>query len=168
MGHSMGGLLSLMLAAQEDLDGLVIAASPMKPASPLMQYGNVIGMVRTFLNFPSEPALNAVIEAEQERRGEPIHSRIHYAQWAAQALRQLHLAIEQTQTILAQVDDPILMIYAENDTTVPISDLEILREAINSTDATERVLDTGGHLIYQDVGREDAFEAVSAWLAARV
>lgn len=168
VGHSMGGCLSLLLSSQVAVDGAVIAAAPISIPHALMAYSNLISVLRPFTYHPSEPELNAIIEAEQERRGEPITSRVHYPHWSSAAIHQLYLLIKQVNGILPQVNIPLHLVYAQQDTTVVISDMALLREKVSSTQIHTSVIDEGQHLIFQDAGREQAIEAVGDWLAAQL
>ena len=76
IGHSMGGMLSLLLAANEPVDGVVPVATPIQFKGRVLPYTRQLSGVMPFTHQPSEPELNALIEAEQKRRNEPIHSRV--------------------------------------------------------------------------------------------
>lgn len=167
IGHSMGGVLSLMLAAQEQPTGVVAAAVPVQAATPLMRYIHLVDRVRPFMHFGSDPVLDAAIEAEQQQRNERVVSRVRYDNWSVNAIRQLYLAMQQAHAVLPQVSVPLLLLYARNDTTVPLQNQEIVRQRVNSNDLSEVVLEEGDHIIFQDVAREAAFKIVSDWLAER-
>ncbi len=168
MGHSMGGLLSILLAAETpDLSGVIIAASPLLLANRLMPYSRLLAPFRAYTEHPSEPELNAEIEAEQARRGEPIHSRVHYSTWSTRAVHELYLLTGLANEHLPRVMQPLLLIYAQQDLNIPPRNIEVIRATVQSTDIEERILERGGHIIFQDVDRDIAIQAVADFIKRR-
>lgn len=168
IGHSMGGLLALLLSTQEPLDALTVAASPVITPNGIMKYAHIIDRVQPYRRFPSERTLNAVIEAEQARRGEEVYSRVHYDIWSSRAVYELYRLIDRTRAALPQVTAPLLLVYSQNDITVPYQNSEVVATEVSSDDVQRVKIERGGHIIFQDEGREQAFAAVADYIAGRV
>jgi carboxylesterase len=169
MGHSMGGLLSILLAAETpDLAGVIIAASPLLLANRLMPYSRLLAPARPYTEHPSEPELNAEIEAEQARRGEPILSRVHYSTWSTRSVHELYQLTLLANEHLSRLTQPLLLIYAQNDLTVPPKNMQVIRAAVQSTDIEEVTIERGGHIIFQDMDRDVAIRAVGEFIKKRV
>lgn len=160
IGHSMGGLLVGLLASAYPVDALVIAAAPVVPPGGLVPYSKLIDPVVPYTEHPSEPELNAVIEAEQRRRGEPIYSRVHYPRWSTRAVYEMHKLISLVPDHLAGIQAPLLLLYAAQDRTAPPEHAEKIAACVASGTIEQYVLKEGAHIIFQDVGREEAFRVV--------
>lgn len=166
-GHSMGGLLALMLAAQQPqaLGGVIVAASPIVPPAPIMRWTRWLSLVRPYSYHPSEDDLNATILAEQDARDEETVGRVHYARWSSRAVYELYLLIGETEQILPQVTAPLLLLYAEQDITAAAHNAERIAQSVSSEQVETVLIDEGAHIMFQDVGREVAFDAVAAFIA---
>ena len=169
MGHSMGGLLSILLAAEtQEVDGVIIAAAPLLLANQLMPYSRMLAPLMSYTEHPSEPELNAEIEAEQAKRGEPIISRVHYTTWSTRAVHELYQLTLLANEHLPRITQPLLLIYAVNDLTVPPKNIDLIRSDVQSTDIEDVVIQNGGHIIFQDVDKEIAIKAVGDFIQQRV
>jgi carboxylesterase len=165
LGHSMGGMLALLLAAHEAVDGIVPVATPLKLEGRILPYTRWLSRVLPFTQQPSESELNAVIEAEQARRGEPVYSRVHYSKWATRAVYEIYRLSQEMQPYLASVTVPMLLLYSQQDTTAPMSNMDIITAAVKSRSIEKYILTSGAHIIFQDVGREEAFHVVGDFIA---
>lgn len=170
IGHSMGGLLSLLLAASQNVDALVVSASPIALGEQRLtvQFAKWIDLVVPFTEHPSEPELNAQIVAEQEKRGEPITSRVHYQKWSSRAVHEFFLLEQAVQANLASVTAPILLLYAEQDTTGSPDQAQLIADGVRSSHIEHYLLKDGGHIIFQDAGRDEAFTVVGDFVARMI
>ncbi len=114
-----------------------------------------------FTEHPSEADLNAQIIAEQERRGEAITSRVHYQKWSSKAVHQFYLLEKVAQAILARVTTPLLLLYAKHDETGSPEQGEHISNAVRSSIVEMHVLKEGGHIVFQDKGRDEAFRVIA-------
>lgn len=168
VGHSMGGLLSILLASKYDVDALVVAAAPMSIPTPLMPYTRYVSWVMPFRNFPSEKKLIDLICVEQEQRDEPVIGRVNYSRWSLRAVYELYRLIRLAPTRLPSITAPTLLLYAAGDTTVPISDRDLLQHKLQAEVVQIHTLKDGNHIIFQDSGREAAFSVVADFIAQQI
>ena len=133
-----------------------------------MPYARSVSYLFPFTHHPSEPELNAKIEAEQARRAEPVYSRVHYPKWATRAVYELHLLTKVAKSILPSVTSPLLLLYAAQDTTSPPENMDIIKANVQSKVIEKHILDAGAHIIFMDEGREEAFKVVSNFIARQI
>jgi carboxylesterase len=167
MGHSMGALLSIILAANEPVDGLVVTAAPisLREKSLSLRLARYLKVFLPYTMHPSEKELNAEIEAEQVKRGEAVLSRVHYAKWSTRAVHEFGLAEKIAREHLPKISTPLLLLYAEGDETGTVSDMELIASTVRSKVLEKHVLKDGAHIIFQDAGREEAFRVVSDFVS---
>jgi carboxylesterase len=168
IGHSMGGLLAMLLTLKQPVDGLVMAASPVHVPHPLMRFTRWLSWIRPYTHHPGTEKLNAIIRAEQERRGEPAYSRVHYPRWSSRAVYELYRLIRTASDHLNQVTAPLLLLYAERDATASLDNMHHIAQQVQSDLVQTYILTQGEHIIFQDDGREEAFAAVADFIQARI
>lgn len=170
VGHSMGGLLSLLLAASHPVDVLVVAASPLSlnQRSLAVRFARWLDYVVPFTEHPSEPELNAQIVSEQEIRGEHILSRVHYARWSSRAIHEFSRLETTVQQHLGNVTAPLLLLYAAQDQLALLDDAQFIAEQVSSRRVHQYTLHKGGHIIFQDAGRDEAFSVIADFVASTI
>lgn len=161
IGHSMGGLLAALVAAAHPVDALVIAASPIDLQLRLLPYLRLLDLVMPYTYHSSELSLNLEIEAEQRRRGEKVFSRVHYPRWSTRAIHEFYQLMKMTRNNLPKIQAPLLLLYAEQDETAPVRDALAIASRVQSAVIEHYTLSQGSHIIFQDVGRDEAFVAVA-------
>jgi carboxylesterase len=164
IGHSMGALLAILLASAEKPCGAVLAAVPITPPNTLMQYAHLLNLVLPYTQHPSEPELNAAIEAEQQQRGDAIVSRVHYPRWSSRAIYELYLLMHIARETLSTLSIPLMLLGAKQDQTVKHADHHLIWDMVQSQHIEEHWLAKGAHLIFQDVGRDEAFHIVASFI----
>lgn len=90
---------------------------------------------------------------------------MHYQKWASKAVHQFYLLEKITQTILAQVTTPVLLLYAEQDKTGSVEQGEHISNIIRSSIIEKHILKEGGHIVFQDKGRNEAFHVLADFIA---
>jgi carboxylesterase len=167
MGHSMGALLSIILAAHEPVDGLVAAAAPvsLSEKSLSLRLARFLKVLLPYTSHPSERELNEQIEAEQKRRGEDVISRVHYPSWSTRAVHEFGVVERVAREQLSRVTSPLLLLYSANDMTGTVTDMELIAATVRSKVLEKHVLKDGQHIIFQDAGREEAFRVVGDFVS---
>ncbi|GHE76075.1 alpha/beta hydrolase [Amycolatopsis deserti] len=160
VGHSMGGLVSLMAAARHRVRGLVLVASV--AARPGV--GSFLSVAR---QHPGD-AIQMVVGRTLPMRPEYLYEALDRAsarRWIAEAGKEAPLA--QHQIIFhrppkAPLGDPrILCVAATADRLVPLTDV---KDTARRYGAALHQFDRIGHNMMQDDGWEIVWADVHAWL----
>ncbi|MDX1992276.1 MAG: alpha/beta fold hydrolase [bacterium] len=166
IGHSMGGLVGSLLAANAPVDGLILLAAPfsLPKTEPSLRAARWLQLVRPFLYLGDTSNLPMTIRQEQLRRGEPYRGRVRYERWATRALHELYLLMVQARRALPQITTPTLLMYSEADETVPFFNQNYAAGKIGSKQVELAVLKTSSHILPQDVERETVFEMIAEFI----
>jgi carboxylesterase len=160
VGHSMGGLLGLLLATQTDLTALAVLASPITFPARIRQT-RWLRYLRPFTDQSDKSELQYVIREEQARRGEAVIGRVRYDQWSTAALYQLYLLSVHTHAQLAAVKAPLLLLYSTADPTVPYEQARLIADGVSSSVVEQKTLFQSGHILPQDCERDLVFATVA-------
>jgi carboxylesterase len=170
IGHSMGALVALQLAADhnncgDQLDSLVLLATPLQLASPLAP-GRPLAWLRPLLGrllrrWPL-PKLYTDPQLGDNDTSYP---------WAPMvALLSLLAFIAATSQRLHQVSLPALILQSHGDPTVLDASAVTLLSGLGTPAADKRVvwLQRSGHELLQDVDRVAVIEAVVGFVGGRM
>ncbi len=170
MGLSMGGLLTLLLAASEPVDGAAVLAAPLAITSnPAMRFIHLLRHIYPYV--PTPPAqpddpLNLRITELQRTRGERITGRVSYnSQYTTAGLSELVHLQQQVIDRLGLIIAPLLLAYSEGDQTVNIADLDRILANVASRDVEVLRLVESDHILTNDVDHPRVFEAVRSFVA---
>lgn len=161
IGHSMGGLLALLLAAEVQIAGVAALAAPLRFSSRLMARANLMKYPLPYTNQPDQSSLPQIIRDEQARRGEPARGRVRYDRWSTAAVAQLFELSRRAESQLSQVTAPLLLIYSRGDVTAVVEQSDAIASGVSSPTIQRHILDHSGHILTQDVEREQVF----TWVA---
>ena len=70
----------------------------------------------------------------------------------------------QLGAALAQIDAPLLLIFARHDRVVPLDTLDYIWARVASADKQQVILEHGGHIVTEDYDKEFAFAAIDRFL----
>lgn len=165
-GLSMGGALALLTAAQVAVDGVIALAAPVLPFAGLSANRlRIIRRLRPFTDQTDRSPFAAYILAQQKQLGEPEIGRVRYGLWSTAAVEQLTRLIPQVQAGLPEIRAPVLAIYAQQDTTVLLPNLDALKAALTGAARIEtHVLERSSHILTQDIERERVFGIVGDFI----
>lgn len=164
-GLSMGGLLSILIAASQPVDGLIVMAAPIQqPDNKLMPYASWIKLVRPFLDMPDASDFPDRLKATQAAHGDAVLGRVRYDIWATQAVQELYTLIPIAAEHASNVHAPTLLLYSKGDQTVPIANQQGLAERLNSTVIIQHTYENSGHILTQDVDHQDVFQRVHTFI----
>lgn len=141
VGLSLGGLLSLALAAEEPVDGIVVVGTPLALSWPLSL---LIGVARFVRPFPPK------------RRGSDIcDSRAHrvhpgYDVMPLASVRELQRLQRRVRRQLRRVTAPILVAHGELDTTANPADAHAILAGVESLERRLLMLPRSGHVVPVD------------------
>lgn len=167
-GLSMGGLLSLRIAAAGLVDGAVVMAAPLYVENRLMPHTRWIKHVWRYKRaVPGD--LDARVREAQRQMGRDDYGRVAYDDWTSVAsIAQLHALMVDVRRHLPDVTVPLLVIYSKGDQTVPFDNMRQIVENVRSADVVQHVLERSDHVLTQDIEREAVFELVWEFVRARM
>lgn len=155
-GLSMGGLLTLHLAAHHPLDGIIVMAAPAYIADwrfrllPLAQY-----FVRWF-----KPDIESdLTDPEAE------HRLSFYSVLPVRCIASLGQLINLVRRELPQVEAPALIMQGERDGHVPADSAPIILQELGSTDKELVWWPNSGHCITVDSEREAVWARAYEFIA---
>jgi carboxylesterase len=160
-GLSMGGALSVLLAAeQKEIPALILIAPYLSmprllriAAATHWLWGGLAGEI----NARSPRSIHDPIEREKN---------IAYGSITGRELHELAAVVRRARKALANVRAPTLIIQSREDPRCPP---EVAKFAINALGSAQKKLvwtEGAGHIITVDYGRERVFSEVERWLAA--
>lgn len=167
VGHSMGALLGLQLAAAYPgiVDSLVLAA-------PALRLSSLLAPGRP-LNFVAVP-LSSVVRKwglKPVFAGEDVLSCPGQYDWApTDAILSLFELIGMTLPLLPGIRVPTLILHNRRETTVLAESAELIYNSIGTTPNQKEIiwLDRSEHQIFCDCERNLAGQAVVAFVAGRL
>lgn len=149
LGLSLGGLLALWVAAERPVRGALVLAAPLD-LGPLVSYGVPV-LCRVIESLRKVPA---IIDPEARAR------HPGYRRMPLRAVSELLVLQRELKPKLAGIRAPVRLLYSHLDRTVRPHNAELLRGALESSDARVEYLTRSGHVITCDVERE----RVAAWI----
>ena len=167
VGHSMGALLALQLAARfpETIDSLLLAAPALRLRSPLSP-GRPLNFISTPLSrIVKRWNLKPVFTSQDHLDCAGLYA------WApTDAILSLFELIRSTVPVLARVRVPLLVLQNRHETTIhPESVVMLCRLAgAGEKEKTVVLLEHSEHQIFCDGERELAMQAVLAFISQRL
>lgn len=134
IGHSMGGLLALQMAARNKVEGVVTIAAALKPSDRKVYLAWLLKYFKTFVQGSARP------RPEQEQQ-----YLLHYPYFPVASVAELQRLAAQTRAILHQVTSSALIIQTEDDQTVRPESAEIIHRSISSQHKECLWLEKGTH-----------------------
>ena len=158
IGQSLGGSLSLHLAAHVPLTAVVTMASPLIMPAHLLWLARALQFVRPYLpkgrsNIHDPEALARRVAY----RSTPVRSQV-------QALLFLRHLVDD----LPDVHAPVLAMHSHHDKTVSPSNLEAIYQRLGSQDRQMVWLGNSGHVLTEDYDREHIYDMINAFITRLV
>lgn len=144
-GLSMGGVLSLHLAAHARLDGVATLASGLRPKD---------------WRVPLVPVLKYVMAFDVKSTGEDIKDPeargnfLGYSCWPTWGVHELLKLNRHVREDLPDVRCPLLVIHARDDHVVPVEDAAIIVAETGSRSKRQVILENSWHVVTLDYERE--------------
>ena len=164
VGHSMGGLLALLLASDQPVDGVAALAAPIRFTGQA-RYSRWINLVRRYTDQSDRTGFPERLRQAQLTRGEPPTGRVRYDRWPMRAVTELVTLSDTARARLPQVCAPLLLVNSTADPTVTLSNADTIAAGVSSTDIERHTLHAGEHILPQDVERETVFALTAAFVA---
>jgi carboxylesterase len=156
-GLSMGGVLSLYLAAEHPMAAVFTMSSPMQPMLDSMdwraRYAGLLGYVVPYAaKGPPSPG------------SDPDH--VAYDRYPVRAVAQLRALLAATSAVLPRVTAPALVVHSRGDSGVPAANLDYIYEHLGSREKERLWLERSGHIVTEGPERALLFEQLLRFVRA--
>lgn len=141
VGLSMGGLLTLALAAEERVDGAVTVGTPLRLSQPLATF---MPLLRYLVPFPRKREGSNICDPAARRR-HPSYEVMPLA-----AVRQLQRLQRLVRGALGRVTAPLLVAHGAHDTTADPADSKEIFDRVGSRERQHLILENSAHVVSVD------------------
>jgi carboxylesterase len=156
MGLSMGGILSLIMAARFSVAGVVSFSAPsaLPGNDPRAKY---LPILKYFIP--------KVSKGEPDWRNlDAARDHIDYPYYPTAAIVELKKIIDVMNTELPKVTAPALFVQSHQDLGIPAESMDVLYSSVSSTDKTKFWVENSGHVVIREPEREKIFAEVKKYL----
>jgi carboxylesterase len=153
-GLSLGGLLVLYEATRRPPDGLIVMASPYRIQDVRLRF---LWLLKRLFPYAGKGPSDL-------RDPEVQREHVSYSRYPLSAVEELLRVLRAATSGLPQVRCPTLLIYSYADRTVPPDQGWMIYHRLGSADKTIHWLIRSGHVIPEDVEREEAFEQIARFI----
>ena len=155
VGHSMGGLLTLKLAVEENLSKIVTLAAP-------IFIDDGLGLENL---PPKEFCGNAcIVQPRKKLNDVPQAANEVYKKTPLISVHELVGLIDDAKNFLPKVTAPILIMHGEDDHTAQPRSARFIMDNIGSPDKKIITVPNSGHLLPLDENRDFVFDGVLNFL----
>jgi len=167
IGHSMGGLLAILMAGErsEQIDCVVLAAAALKLASPLSP-----GQPLHFL-FP------LLLQLVKKWKMQPIYADPDMCQYdtnyrwvPTDSIASLLELIKVTRQRLSDMNKPVLILQSRNDSSVSPESVEIIRQGITTPERDVKIVwfEKTEHEMFRDIERDEVIRVITDYVRERM
>ena len=167
LGHSTGGALSLLLAANRPVAGVVGMSTLTRiPPDPRMRPLRYLPLaVRLYLLRAYSRVRPLVAKGPPDWVDQQaLQSYITYPDTPLRAVSELRTLLLRVRASLDQVRAPVLLIHSKNDSYIPYQDSEYIYNSLGSREKDLLLVENSGHILPMDGERERVFEAASRFI----
>ncbi len=158
VGLSLGGLLSLALAAEEPVDALAVIATPLRLRFPIPQ---LVPWLRRALPYMRKRGSDIRDPAARARHPS-------YDVMPLQAVYQVTRLQAHVLDALPRIDAPILVAHGAHDSTANPADAQLISAGVSSERRELLLLENSAHIVPVDHDGEVLADAVSAFFSRLV
>lgn len=158
LGLSLGGALSLHLAAHRPVDGVVAMAAPLTIDEPLLPLASAIGRL-----MPTLPKSSKSDWFDPEAAGR----RVAYDRYPLLAAAQLANFLRHLRDDLADVRAPALLMHSYQDRRVLPANMPLIYDLLGSDDKRMVWIDGSNHILTDDAQREQVWRLCREFVVAR-
>jgi carboxylesterase len=158
IGLSMGGLLTILTAAECEVAGAVMMSAPYTPPDPRMRPLHAVAPLLTlFWRFnPKGPG----DWHDSQAQG----SHLEYPQISVRGAAEVYEMLLEARRALPLIRCPVLIVQSRQDASVRWQDAELIWQRVGSGDKQMLCLDNSGHVVTRDAERKRVFEATAAFV----
>ncbi len=157
LGHSMGGTLSLLLAANRDVDAIISLCAPLD-----------LGKLYHGLPIPILPSFSKFVSKWPRKKGHmKLHDEAGVKSYRASSLPgvvEMFDLMEVTREDLKKIEAPLLIVGAKYDHHVPLSNISLLEQVVKSKRVETFTATKSGHTVLFDEDKDEIFQKVVEFL----
>ena len=153
IGHSMGSLLSMYLAENCEVAGLVALSPPLVTKNKAAKFAFVL---KHFLKY--------VEWAPRERSAEETKYLLGYSKLPVCSIDELNKLTKTVTSSLDKITAPLLIVHSHNDEAVDESSVDILYTKSKSLNKEKVFLNKSGHNITVECEKQAVYDAVLKFL----
>ncbi len=161
-GLSMGGVLSLTMAAQLPVAGVIAMATPYGlPPDWRLDYTEWLSKLQPYLPKSSEPPGTGWFDKQAWQE------HISYPQNPLRSIGELKKLLEVMRAALPNVMAPTLLIYSKDDIYLPLgseNSLHYIYDHLGSSRKEKLLISGSGHVLTRDAQRETVFNAAAQFI----
>ena len=151
VGHSMGALLSLKLAAFKQIDKLVTLSPPF--------------FINDGFHLEKLPPRSDceglfVVKPRKKLKDVPPAVNKTYRRFPLVCVHEFLKLRDEVETLFPKIKTPLLIMHAQDDHTAQVESSEFLSNYVSSTQIELIIVSKGGHLIPLTEGRDFIFENI--------
>jgi carboxylesterase len=161
VGHSMGGLLAVLLASRFQVGKLALIAPALHVSNPLLPLTPILKLVIRRVRMPI-PTDRTIDDTETK-----IIAREYWSWRFPGQLASLFRLQRMALRALRQVDADTLVVLGGQDRTVPASVAALVERRIGASNVRRLVLENATHQVLAGEEGQRAIEAVADWLTPR-
>lgn len=158
VGLSMGGVLTVLAAERFGIPRIVLCAPALEVANRLIWLTPIVG---PFLPRVEKKDFEPSSEYAEERELEKQYYRFAWYRPASQLYRLIRMARRR----LPGVRSATLTIVSEGDETVPASVADYIDQRIGAREKETLRLRDSGHVLVNDLDREQVARAIAEWVS---
>lgn len=154
IGHSMGGLLALMLASNYHIEKLICLASALRPNNRLVKYTGILKYVRKYTSWGNPSNSNE----------EGKEYKLHYKVFPVHAVHQLYLTSRAANSCLKGISAKTLIIQDKEDSQVKKESAQIIYSNISSKEKNLVWIEEATHSLTVGPKKDEVFEKIKEFI----
>lgn len=156
VGLSMGGILSLLMSAKLEVNGIVAMSTPYKlPDDPRLRHIDWISKIVAYMPKSDEEPGAGWFDKEA------FKEHVSYPQNPVRSIGQLNILLGEMRAALPLVNVPVLLVHSKDDRYVQPGHMELIfADLKNASDKTKLYITGSGHVVTRDAARRQVFESV--------
>lgn len=158
IGFSLGGLLAATFASTTAFDGLVLMATPWDLPPLAHRLHPILPILKKVWRYRKPTEASDWYDLDVERLN------LNYPVQPVHALGQVVDLVKQLPEALGKLQLPTLLIYSQNDGSIPSEQGQHVYNAIPSGQKELIWIEGSGHSLPRDAQREQVFEAVGGFI----
>jgi carboxylesterase len=159
VGHSMGAVTAIQLAAQQqNLKALVLVAPALKFSNPLAKFSPYLKNIMKWNDVGPSSIIDPTLRQQAEQ------AEIVYKRFPTAAFVELYNMAKLSIPKLQSIHCPALVIHPLKDQVIPPVAGELALEKLGSADKNIKWFQNSGHEMFWDMERETVCEAIVGFL----